>query len=96
VKLVAFLRACGLSALVALHDLNLAAATCDRLGVLSGGCLVAAGPPTEVLTPELIRRIFGVDATVVTHPRTGATQLLYDFTTTTGNIGAVSKGARST
>jgi iron complex transport system ATP-binding protein len=83
VKLVAYLRACGLTVLVALHDLNLAAATCDRLGVLSGGSLVACGRPTDVLTPELIRRIFGVDATVVTHPQTGATQLLYDLTTTT-------------
>jgi iron complex transport system ATP-binding protein len=86
VELAALLRSSGLTVLVALHDLNLAAATCDRLGVLSGGRLVAAGSPAEVLTPELIRRVFGVDATVVTHPRTGATQLLYDLTTITDEV----------
>jgi iron complex transport system ATP-binding protein len=80
VELLALLRDSGLTALVALHDLNLAAAVCDRLGVLSGGSLVAAGTPAEVLTPELIRRVFGVSVTVVSHPDTGAPQLLYDLT----------------
>jgi iron complex transport system ATP-binding protein len=31
-----------------------------------------------VLTPALISEVFGVEATVITHPVTGATQLLYD------------------
>ncbi|GGK74710.1 ABC transporter ATP-binding protein [Sphaerisporangium melleum] len=84
VELVTLLRSCGLTVLVALHDLNLAAATCDRLGLLSGGRLVTTGRPADVLTPELVRRVFGVDATVVRHPRTGATQLLYDLTTPAG------------
>jgi iron complex transport system ATP-binding protein len=78
VELATLLRKAGLTVLVALHDLNLAAATCDRLGVLRAGQLVAAGRPADVLTPELIKQVFGVDATVVTHPNTGATQLLYD------------------
>jgi iron complex transport system ATP-binding protein len=93
VELAALLRTSGLTVLVALHDLNLAAATCDRLGVLSGGRLVAAGRPADVLTPELVLRVFGVDATVVTHPRTGATQLLYDLTTITNDTNTVSEGA---
>ncbi|MGH4023893.1 MAG: ABC transporter ATP-binding protein [Pseudonocardiaceae bacterium] len=79
VELLSFLRSCGLTVLVALHDLNQAAAICDRLGVLCGGSLVATGHPADVLTPELVRRVFGVDATVVTHPRTGAPQLLFDL-----------------
>jgi iron complex transport system ATP-binding protein len=79
VELARLLRECGLTVLVALHDLNLAAATCDRLAVLCHGELVATGRPTEVLTPELVSRVFGVDATVVNHPITGATQLLYDL-----------------
>ncbi|HEY0697995.1 MAG TPA: ABC transporter ATP-binding protein [Micromonospora sp.] len=80
--LLGFLRSCGLTVLVALHDLNLAAAACDRVGLLSGGALVATGEPAQVLVPDLIYQVFGVDVTVVTHPRTGATQLLYDLTTT--------------
>jgi iron complex transport system ATP-binding protein len=95
VELLSFLRDSGLTVLIALHDLNLAAATCDRLGVLSDGALVAAGPPADVLTAELIRQVFGVDATVVTHPQTGATQLLYDLTSITRDTDAtLSEGAR--
>lgn len=79
VELLSFLRKSGLTVLVAIHDLNLAAAACDRLGVLAGGELVAAGAPVDVLTPALIREVFGVDATVISHPRTGVPQLLYDL-----------------
>ena len=55
----------GHSALVVSHDLNLAARVCDRLEVLSGGRLVAGGPPGEVLTPALLARVYGVEAEVV-------------------------------
>jgi iron complex transport system ATP-binding protein len=53
------------TAVVALHDLNLAAMFCDRLVVLSAGRVVAAGTPVEVLTPELIADVYGVRADVV-------------------------------
>ena len=76
-ELLALLRECGLTVLVALHDLNLAAGSCDRLAVLDRGQLVAAGPVEEVLTAELVSRVFGVEPTVVTNPRSGAVQLLY-------------------
>ncbi|WP_020666995.1 ABC transporter ATP-binding protein [Amycolatopsis nigrescens] len=79
IELLSFLHGCGLTVLVALHDLNLAAAVCDRIAVLRSGSLVACGKPAEVLTPRLICEVFGVEVTVVTHPRTGATQLLYDL-----------------
>ncbi|WP_158892866.1 ABC transporter ATP-binding protein [Amycolatopsis anabasis] len=79
-ELLSLLRDSGLTVLVVLHDLNLAAAVCDRLGVLHRGSLVAAGTPAEVLTAELVRDVFGVAATVVTHPLTGDPQLLYSLT----------------
>ncbi|MEV7550269.1 ABC transporter ATP-binding protein [Amycolatopsis sp. NPDC089917] len=79
VELLKFLRDCGLTVLVALHDLNLAAAVCHRIAVLRGGSLAACGTPAEVLTPETVRAVFGVDVTPVTHPVTGALQLLYDL-----------------
>jgi iron complex transport system ATP-binding protein len=43
-----------------LHDLNLAAASCDRLVVLSRGEVVAQGPPADVLTAERVREVWGV------------------------------------
>ncbi|PDP89474.1 ABC transporter ATP-binding protein [Glycomyces fuscus] len=77
IGLLSLIRRTGVTVLVVLHDLNLAAAVCDRIGVLSGGSLVAAGTPREVLVPELVERVFGVRATVVPHPLTGDPQLLY-------------------
>lgn len=79
IELLSLLRGSGLTVLVVLHDLNLAAAACDRLGVLSGGRLVATGTPAEVLTADLVREVFGVVVSVVTHPLTGDPQLLHSL-----------------
>lgn len=79
IELLSLLRRSGLTVLIVLHDLNLAAAVCDRIGVLSEGRLVATGTPDQVLTPELVNDIFGVRASVVRHPETGAIQLLYSL-----------------
>jgi iron complex transport system ATP-binding protein len=69
-SLLAFVRDLGTTTVAALHDLNLAAAFCGHVLVLSGGRLAAAGDPREVLTPDLVRAVFGVDCEVLTHPRT--------------------------
>ncbi|MFH9015424.1 ABC transporter ATP-binding protein [Streptomyces sp. NPDC017943] len=82
VDLLTMLRASGLTVLVVLHDLNLAAAACDRLGVLARGRLVASGAPADVLTTDLVGDVFGVQASVVPHPLTGAPQLLYALNST--------------
>ncbi|MFP5019572.1 ABC transporter ATP-binding protein [Pseudonocardia phyllosphaerae] len=66
--LLELVRELGLPALVALHDLNLAARYCDRLCLLDGGRAVATGTPAEVLTPERIGAVYGVTATVLEHP----------------------------
>jgi iron complex transport system ATP-binding protein len=50
----------GLCVVAVLHDLNLAAAACDRLVVLSRGRVVAEGSPGEVLTAERVREVWGV------------------------------------
>ena len=50
--------------IIALHDVNLAAMFCDFLAILQNGRLVAAGPPAEVLTREMIYDVFGVHAEV--------------------------------
>jgi iron complex transport system ATP-binding protein len=54
----------GITCIVALHDLNLAAMFCDSLAVLEKGKLVAAGAVETVLTEGLIGRVFGVRAHV--------------------------------
>jgi iron complex transport system ATP-binding protein len=60
----------------ALHDLNLAARFSDRIVVLSRGRRVADGPPSEVLSEELLARVWGVVADLRRDPRTGAPYLL--------------------
>ncbi|WP_258726629.1 ABC transporter ATP-binding protein [Cellulomonas sp. NS3] len=70
-SLLAFVRDLGTTTVAALHDLNLAAAFCEHVLVLSGGRLAAAGHPRDVLRPALLREVYGVDCDVLTHPRTG-------------------------
>jgi iron complex transport system ATP-binding protein len=62
----------GRTIVMVVHDLNHAARHAHHLIALSAGAVVAAGPPSEVITPELIRRVFRVEAAVVPDPRTGA------------------------
>ncbi|ASU78991.1 ABC transporter ATP-binding protein [Actinopolyspora erythraea] len=78
-QLLRQLRAESLTVLIAMHDLNLAAATCDRLAVLARGTVLYLGPPAEVLTPEVVNEAFGVTPSIVHHPRTGVPQLHYDI-----------------
>ncbi|MGH1563872.1 ABC transporter ATP-binding protein [Mumia sp. DW29H23] len=65
-ELLALVRDAPVTTVVALHDLNLAAAFCDTVVVLAEGRVVAAGPPVDVLTAGLIAEVYGVDAEVVT------------------------------
>ncbi|GAH70182.1 unnamed protein product, partial [marine sediment metagenome] len=64
-------RRLGIATLATIHDLNLAAAYCDRLHVLAHGRVVASGTPADVLTEALLRDVFGVVALVDRHPVTG-------------------------
>ncbi|MBA3688975.1 MAG: ABC transporter ATP-binding protein, partial [Chloroflexi bacterium] len=50
----------GLTVLAVLHDLNLAAAFAPSAAILDEGRVVADGAPADVLTPDLVRRVFGV------------------------------------
>ncbi len=52
------------AALIAIHDLGLAALVCDRVVALRGGALVAIGTPGEVLTEDVVREVFGASARV--------------------------------
>ena len=60
----------------AIHDLNIAAAYCDRIYVLKDGKMEGYGTPKEVLTPEMLRRIYKVDAEI-TYDSKGKMHILY-------------------
>ncbi|WP_329332354.1 ABC transporter ATP-binding protein [Streptomyces sp. NBC_00663] len=78
-EVLRLVRDSGVTALAALHDLNLAAAHCDLLYVIADGRIVASGPPHDVLRPTLLAEVFGVRGHPVRHPETGVTQLLFDL-----------------
>jgi iron complex transport system ATP-binding protein len=61
----------GAAVLVILHDLNLAARYCDRLLLLEGGCPVMLDTPEQVLRPEPLKAVFGLEVLVQTHPERG-------------------------
>ena len=50
--------------LTALHDLGLAARFCDRIYVMYQGRIYAQGTPREVITPELVRTLYHLDAEI--------------------------------
>ena len=65
IMLMELVKKLNVTVISAIHDLNIAAAYCDKIYVLKDGVLESYGTPQEVLTPELIRRIYKVEAEVV-------------------------------
>ncbi|MBJ8345635.1 heme ABC transporter ATP-binding protein [Antrihabitans sp. YC2-6] len=66
----------GGAIVVVLHDLGLAAAYADRVAVLENGRKVADGPPREVLSADLLTKVYGHPVEVLAHPETGAQLVL--------------------
>tara|TARA_B100001123_G_scaffold450576_1_gene622099 strand:+ start:2313 stop:2945 length:633 start_codon:yes stop_codon:yes gene_type:complete len=60
----------GLTAIAAIHDLNLAARYCDQLVLLSNGSVLTEGKPEDVLTSETIELAFRVKSFVYREPVT--------------------------
>lgn len=76
-EILSLISRLGVTCIVALHDLNLAAMFCDQLAVLQHGTIVAAGTPQHVLTQDLIGSVFGVKAHVETSPIHGRCNIQY-------------------
>ena len=76
IQLLETIRGLGCTVIAAVHDLQLAAAHFDAVAVLHDGGLHAAGRPAQVLTPELVRTVFDVDARHLIDPATGREHLV--------------------
>lgn len=61
-------REVGLTVLATMHDLNLASLYFDHLTMLEAGQVVASGTPNEVLSEDLIRRVFRAEVQIQQHP----------------------------
>lgn len=61
----------GRTLVAVLHDLNHAARYATHLIAMRGGQVVAEGPPAEVVTAELVERVFGLRCQIIDDPETG-------------------------
>ncbi|SMC25907.1 iron complex transport system ATP-binding protein [Andreprevotia lacus DSM 23236] len=66
------LAAAGRSVVIVLHDLAAAARYADVLLVMREGRVIAQGAPRDVVTPALIRDVYGIEAAVLAAPGDGA------------------------
>jgi iron complex transport system ATP-binding protein len=58
----------GAGVVLTLHDLGLAARSCDRVVVLSEGGIAADGPPRQALSSAVLARAFGLEARILETP----------------------------
>jgi iron complex transport system ATP-binding protein len=70
--LVRSLAAAGRTVVAVLHDLGAAARYADRLVAMRDGRVVASGPPREVVDEALVRKLYGIEADILTAPADGA------------------------
>lgn len=53
------------------HDLNHATRYAQHMVAISRGTVIAEGSPAEVMTPDMLRKVFNIEADILTDPRTG-------------------------
>jgi iron complex transport system ATP-binding protein len=70
-ELVRQLHDAGRTSIVVLHDIGQAARYGDRLVVMHDGRIVAEGKPQDVVTPDLLREVYGLKCQVYLDPVSG-------------------------
>lgn len=83
------LNAAGRTLVAVLHDLNQACRYASRLVVMAQGRVVAEGPPAQVMTPDLLAEVFGLEALVIPDP-VSATPMIVPKCRIAGRYGPVS------
>ena len=66
----------GKTIALVIHELNLAARVADWMIALKDGSIRGAGTPEEVMTPAMLREVFGLDALIEPDPWTGRPSLV--------------------
>lgn len=69
----------GHTVIAAIHDLNLAAAYCDRVILLDRGRVAAYGPAAEVITAANLARVYGVEAEIGCNAFSQARQIAFNY-----------------
>jgi iron complex transport system ATP-binding protein len=61
----------GRTVVMVVHDLNHATRYAQHIIAMKAGRVVATGSPQSVITNELLREVFNVEADIILDPRTG-------------------------
>ncbi len=69
----------NITVLLSIHDLNMAAAFCDRLVLMKEGRIVTSGHPDQVLTEKNLDYVFNIKAQVDPHPFHQGKRITYHF-----------------
>jgi iron complex transport system ATP-binding protein len=66
----------GKTIVIVMHDLNLACRFCDHVIAMCEGSIVAEGAPTDVITAELVEKVFGLACMIVPDPVAGTPMIV--------------------
>lgn len=66
----------GTTIVMVLHDINLSARYADYLFAMKNGKLIAEGSPSAVISPELVREVFGLNSHVIEDPVSGSPMIV--------------------
>lgn len=67
----------GLTVFSSIHDMNIAACYCDKIIMMKAGHIVRVGTPEEVMVPDMIKGLFGVDTQITNNPVTGKPNIVF-------------------
>jgi iron complex transport system ATP-binding protein len=76
-QILSLVKKLNIGVVAALHDLNLAFMYCTKLYVMKNGHVISSGEPREVLTKELIRKVYEVDCEIEENNKTGCLTINY-------------------
>ena len=77
IQLMDIVKHMNVTTLAAIHDMNIAAMYCDYLIVMKEGRVVSCGTVEEIITPKMLKEVFGVNAYVGVNPVNHKLQVSY-------------------
>ena len=76
-QIMNILKRQNLTILCCVHDLNIAAAYCDRIILMENKKIFDVGSPKEMLTRENIRTLFDIDTMIIENEKTGRLNIIF-------------------
>ncbi|WP_394131359.1 ABC transporter ATP-binding protein [Shewanella maritima] len=77
-EVLSLIKSLNITVITTLHDLNIASEFCNKLLFLQDGKLVKMGFPKQIVTPKLIKQVYGVNTLVKPHPISNSPHISYE------------------